>query len=177
MISSIPFPTLATERLILRQLEFRDEQEIFFLRSDERVNKYLVAPLAQNVEEAREFINKINTGIANNEWIYWGITLKNDNKLIGTICFWNISTKENKAEIGYVLHPDWQGKGLMQEAIYKVIEYGFEVMKLQSTEAVLHPDNERSIVLLKRTGFEYEGELDNDVVYKLVNPLSTQSIK
>jgi [ribosomal protein S5]-alanine N-acetyltransferase len=65
----------------------------------------------------------------------------------------------------------------MQEAIHKVIEYGFEIMKLQSMDAVLHPDNERSILLLKRTGFNYDGELENDVVYKLINPLSTQSIK
>jgi [ribosomal protein S5]-alanine N-acetyltransferase len=176
MISFAPFPTLPTERLILRQLAFQDEQEIFFLRSDKRVNKYLVAPIAQNVEEAWEFITKINTGIVNNEWIYWGITLKNDNKLIGTICFWNISIEENKAEIGYVLHPGCQGKGLMQEAIYKVIEYGFEVMKLQSMEAVLHPDNERSIVLLKRNGFVYKGELDNDVVYKLINSTGKQQL-
>ena len=126
MATSTTFPILTTERLILRQLEIQDEQEIFFLRSDERVNKWLVAPIAQNVDEARIFINKINCGINNNEWAYWAITLKNNNKLIGTICFWNISIEENKAEIGYVLHPHFQGKGIMQEAIHKVIEYGFE---------------------------------------------------
>jgi [ribosomal protein S5]-alanine N-acetyltransferase len=172
MIRSIPFPRLTTERLTLRQLEIEDDQEIFFLRSDERVNKYLVAPIAQSIEEAREFINKINTGISNTECPYWGITPKNDNRLIGTICLWNISIKENEAEIGYVLHPDWQGKGLMQEAIHKVIRYGFEVMKLRAITAVLDPANERSISSLKRTGFFYEGKLDNEVTYKLLNPIN-----
>lgn len=165
------FPILTTERLILRQLDVLDEQEIFFLRSDERVNKYLVAQIAQSVEEARAFINKINAGIINNEWGYWGITFKNDNKLIGTICFWNFSKEENKAEIGYVLHPDLQGKGIMQEAIQKVIDYGFEKMKLRSIEAVLNPDNARSISLLKRNGFIFQKkEEDGAVVYVLVNP-------
>ena len=161
---------LSTERLILRPLEIQDDQEIFFLRSDEEVNKYLVAPIAKSIEDARAFIKKINTGISNNDCAYWGITLKNNNKLIGTICIWNISLEENKAEIGYVLHPDLQGKGLMQEAIVKVIDYGFEIMKLRYLEAVLNPDNAKSIALLKRNGFEYEGELDNAVVYKLINP-------
>lgn len=171
MISFTPFPILATERLILRQLEIQDEHEIFFLRSDERVNKYLVAPKPRTVEEAREFINKINTGIINNEWAYWGITLKDENKLIGTICFWHISIEENKAEIGYVLHPDLQGKGIMQEAFVKVIGYGFEKMKLGSAEAVLNPDNSRSIALLKRNGFIYQRkEEDGAVVYVLANP-------
>ena len=172
MTTSTTFSILTTERLILRQLEIQDEQEIFFLRSDERVNKWLVAPIAQSVEEAREFIKKINTGIIKNEWPYWAITLKNNNKLIGTICFWNISVEENKAEIGYVLHPDFQGQGIMHEAIHKVIEYGFEKMKLRSIEAILHPGNLKSIALLKRNGFLYAGELDDAVIYLLINPFN-----
>ena len=172
MTTSTTFPILKTERLILRQLEIQDEQEIFFLRSDERVNKYLVAPIAQNVEEARVFINKINTGIINDEWAYWAITLKNNNKLIGTICFWNISIEENKAEIGYVLHPDFQGKGIMQEAIHKVIEFGFEKMKLRSIDAILDPGNLKSIELLKRNGFVYAVEVEDAVIYHLIIPFN-----
>ncbi len=172
MAISTTFPILITERLILRQLEIQDEEEIFFLRSDERVNKYLVAPIAQSVEEARAFINKINTSIINDEWAYWAITLKNNNKLIGTICFWNISIEENKAGIGYVLHPDFQGKGIMNEAIHKVIDYGFEKMKLRSIEAILDPGNLKSIELLKRNGFVYAVELDDAVIYHLINPFN-----
>lgn len=169
MGTSTTFPILTTEHLILRQLETQDEEVIFFLRSDERVNKWLVAPIAQSVEEARDFIHKINTGISDNGWAYWGITLKNNNKLIGTICFWNISIEKNKAEIGYVLHPDFQGKGIMQEAIHKVIEYGFEKMNLRLIEAVLNPGNAKSITLLKKNGFVYAGELDDAVIYQLIN--------
>ena len=169
MTSIVSFPVLTTERLILRRLEIQDDQEIFFLRSDERVNKYLVAPIAQSIEEARAFIHTINAGVINNGWPYWGITLKNNNKLIGTICFWNISIEENKAEIGYVLHLDLQGKGIMQEAIHKVIEYGFEKMKLRLIEAVLDPGNAKSITLLKRNDFVYAGELDDAVIYLLIN--------
>jgi len=167
MISFTPFPLLITDRLVLRQLESQDDDEIFFLRSDETVNKYLVAPIAKSIGDARDFIQKINTGVANSEWIYWAITVKNNNKLIGTICIWNIEPEENKAEIGYVLHPGLQGKGLMQEAVRTVIEYGFKQMKLQCLDAVLHPDNKRSILLLERNGFAYAEESGDAVVYRL----------
>jgi len=165
-----PFPELSTERLILRQLSMQDDKEIFFLRSDERVLKYLVITKAGSIEEARAFIHKINNGIAANEWAYWGICLRNETKLTGTICFWNISKEENKAEIGYVLHPDYQGRGLMQEAFTKALEYSFEEMKLRSVEAVLHPENIRSINLLQRNGFIYQKKKEEAVVYVLANP-------
>ena len=171
MISFTPFPRLITDRLVLRQLEMDDDEEIFFLRSDENVNKYLVAPIAKTIGDARDFIRKINTVVANNESVYWGLTVKDSNKLIGTICIWNIEWEENKAEIGYVLNPDLQGKGLMQEAIAAVIEYGFQQMKLQCLDAVLHRDNKRSILLLERNGFVYHSVSADEVVYSLKNPV------
>ena len=80
-----PFPQLATERLILRQLQPNDESEIFFLRSDERVNKYIDRPKAIFFEEAQNFILKINNSIKNNESIYWAICFKDQQQLVGTI--------------------------------------------------------------------------------------------
>ena len=141
------------------------------------MNEYLVAPRAKSIEDARAFIDKINTGVADNEWLYWAITLKNDNKLIGTICFWNIVSEENKAEIGYVLHPAMQDRGLMQEATTRVIEYGFENIKLGSIEAVLHPGNAKSVTLLKKNAFVYESESGNEIVYRLINPFAKEAFR
>ena len=55
-----PFPQLETDRLILRQLSSRDEEEIFSLRSSDIVNKYLNRPKAKSIEDAKNFIEKIN---------------------------------------------------------------------------------------------------------------------
>lgn len=164
----MPFPNIITERLSLRQLKIEDENEIFVLRSDERVLKYLDIPIAKTIDDARNFIEKINNGIINNEWIYWGITLKNKTKLIGTICIWNISKDGLTADIGYVLHPDFQGRGIMREALIKVINYGFEIMKLKSIDADLDPNNFKSIKLLEKNGFLYNRISDNGVIYSVV---------
>lgn len=178
-INFTPFPTLTTARLMLRQLSTDDANKIFAIRSDERVNKYLDRTGCKTLEEARQFIDKINTGIANNECIYWAIALKNKPGLIGTICLWNISKEQSKAEIGFELLPDYQGKGFMQEAVTAVIEYGFKTMKLSLIEGVVDPNNARSIKLMEKNNFRLvtntrnsnpdDESIPNTVVYELIN--------
>jgi ribosomal-protein-alanine N-acetyltransferase len=147
-----PFPVVTTERLILRQLTIKDAKEIMILRSDEQVNKFIDRPKSIDLNEAKKFIEKINTGITN-DWIYWALTLKDDDTLIGTICLWNISVESDTAELGYELHPDFQGKGIMREAISKIIEHGFNKMKLEIITAFTRPDNSRSTNLLMKYNF------------------------
>jgi [ribosomal protein S5]-alanine N-acetyltransferase len=147
-----PFPNLVTERLNLRKITIEDLNEFYILKSDERLLKYYDAK-AKTYEEAGQFLQNLNDGIKRNEWIIWGITLKNEDKLIGSICFWNISEEQSKAEIGYELMVDWQGKGIMQESIKAVIEYGFNGMKLQLIEAFPNPNNLKSTKLLECNNF------------------------
>jgi ribosomal-protein-alanine N-acetyltransferase len=153
------FPKLVTERLILRQLEAEDANEIFALRSSDEVNRFLDRPKAITIEEAKQFIYKINDGINKNERVYWAITLKNETKLIGTICYWNISKENDRAEVGYELHPRYQGKGIMQEALLKVIDFGFEQMRLKTITAVPSDDNIKSRKLLEKNNFKIDSNL------------------
>jgi [ribosomal protein S5]-alanine N-acetyltransferase len=148
-----PFPVLITENLLLRQLSTDDAPEIFALRSNEQVNRYIDRNKAESLDDALTFIDLINKSIANNESIYWVLQLKNDFKVIGTICLWNLSQEDGKAEIGYELLPAFQGKGLMQEAMSGIIEYGFNVMQLQTIEAWTVMQNQASIRTLQNNGF------------------------
>jgi len=150
-------------------MKIEDENEIFFLRSDERILEYTEIPKAVTVDDARKFIEKINNGIPKNEWVFWGITLKNDDKLIGTICLWNISEDRLTTDIGYVLHPDFHGRGVMQEAIREVIKYGFETMRVNTINADVDPNNSKSILLLERNGFVLSRKSKNTVIYSLLN--------
>ncbi len=168
-IAFTPFPNLTTERVNLRQVNIQDDKEVFALRSDTRVNKFLDRATPVTIDDARKFIEKINDQIAKNEGIYWAIVLKNNNKLIGTICYWNISKEHFSAEIGYELQPGFQGRGFMQEVIITVIEYGFTTMKLKSIDADLDPNNTKSINVLQKNGFVYNRSSKNTVVYSLIN--------
>jgi ribosomal-protein-alanine N-acetyltransferase len=64
------FPILTTERLTLRQLVIADEQEIFTLRSDGEINKYLDRQVSNTIDDARNFINKVNENINKNDSLY-----------------------------------------------------------------------------------------------------------
>jgi len=179
-----PFPLLTTDKLLLRHIDKSDVNEIFFLRSDEKVMKYIDRPPAKTTDDAYKFIQIINDLEKNNEEVTWAITLKDDLKLIGTICYWNIKKEHYRAEIGFALHPDYWGKGIMQEALTEVLNYGFKVMNLHSIEANVNPDNAASIKLLEKNNFIREayfkenyffnGKFLDTVIYSL---LQTDSYK
>jgi len=160
-----PFPEITTDRLLLRAVSKSDVKEIFFLRSDERVMKYIDKLPAETLDDAYEFINKITELEKNDDAVTWAITLKGDSKLIGTICFWNIQKEHYRAEIGYVLHPDHWGKGIMQEAFSVVVNYGFKVMNLHSIEANVNPGNEASVKLLEKNNFKREAYFKENYFY------------
>lgn len=149
-----PFPILKTERLTLRQLVSSDANEIFALRSNDNVNKYLDRKPSKSINDAKTFIQTINKNIQRNDSIYWAITLNGTDKLIGTICLFNFSDDNLKAEIGYELLPNFQGKGVMQEAISNVIDFGVQHIGLSSIEAYTHSENQSSTRLLGKFNFE-----------------------
>ena len=175
-----PFPSLSTERLNLRRISDEDEKEIFFLRSDKEMLQFLDRDPAQSIDEARNWIRTLNEAIDDNQSIAWAIALKNDPKLIGTITLWNVQKEHHRAEIGYALHSQFQGRGLMQEALTVVLDYGFHTLKLHSVEANVNPGNTRSIQLLERNlfvreayhreNYYYNGHFLDSAIYSLLNP-------
>lgn len=156
-----PFPVLTTERLTLRQPAMDDEQEIFILRSDSEINKYLDRQFSDTIGDARNFINKVNENHNKNVSLYWAITLRDRNILVGTICLYGFSDENNNCEIGYELLTNFQGQGIMKEAVEKVIDYAFHTIKVQKIEAFLHSDNQRSINLLEKLSFRNSGKTDD----------------
>lgn len=174
-----PFPVITTERLVLRQFTLADIPGILRLRSEDKVSKYITRPNLNNEEDTTAYINKMNTGIANNESVIWGITMKGVDKVMGSICLWHILKEDYRAEVGYEMHPDYWGKGIMQEASAAIINYGFSTMGLHSIEAIVNPDNAASIKLLERNRFVkeahfkenyfYKGEFRDTAVYSLLN--------
>ncbi len=167
-----PFPEMETERLSLRRMTMDDVQEVFFFRSDPAMRRYIDRPPAETIEDARAFIARIDAGIDADEWINWGMYLKNDRRLIGTICLWNLSRKDHYAETGYLIHTDFQRRGLMSEAMKAMLEYAFEKKDFLVIEAFTHRLNTDSARLLVRNGFVIRQDATDpynreNVVYRL----------
>ena len=170
-----PFPVLETGRLLLRNISAEDAEDIFILRTNEEAMKYINRPRLKTNDDAIELI-KVMTNIA--ERIVWGITLKDTNKIIGSIGYHRIEKDHYRAEIGYMLLPEYWNTGLMTEAITKVIEYGFNEMGLHSIEANINPGNAVSRKILQKFNFVkeayfkenffFEGKFLDSEIYSLL---------
>jgi ribosomal-protein-alanine N-acetyltransferase len=180
-INFSPFPNLETERLLLRRVDSNDKKEIFALRSNPETMKYIPRPLVKTDEDALQHIAMIDSKIDSNEGINWAITLKGNPKLIGIIGHYRIKPENYRAELGYMLLPEYHRKGIVSEALKEAIKYGFQVMKLNSLEAIIDPDNDASAKVLEKNGFvkeahlkEYEffeGRFLDTVIYSILNKL------
>lgn len=159
------FPELETERLVLRRTVLHDVNELFALRSDPSVMKYIPRPLAVTPEEAAEHIRMTDEKMGCNELINWAISLKGQPQMIGTIGYYHIKPQHFRAEIGYMLLPEFQGNGYITEAVTKVLDYGFRSMKLHSVEAVIDPENEASAGVLLKCGFVKEAHFKENEFY------------
>jgi ribosomal-protein-alanine N-acetyltransferase len=152
-----PFPNLETKRLNLRSLNSDDVDEVLALRSNPEIMRFIPRPLTKSKEEALEFISVMDTNVNNNTVINWAITTKEDNKLIGMIGFYRMKPENYRAEVGYILSAEFHGQGIITEALKRVIQFGFEEMKLNSIEAVIDPENLGSEKVLLKNNFVKEG--------------------
>lgn len=166
------FQTIETERLLLRQLKESDSNVILFLRSDKTVNQFIERPPNRQTNDTVDAINhiiKLNKEIESNKSFSWGITLKSDPEVIGTICLWNFSNDSKTAEIGYDLSPQFQKKGIMTEALKHVLHFGFKELNLNKIEAFTHLKNENSKALLINNGFcHIESRKDNSNLSNII---------
>jgi ribosomal-protein-alanine N-acetyltransferase len=178
-INFTPFPVIHTERLVLREITEDDLPEIFYQRSDSQMMKYVDRVPARSLEDAAEFLGKIKTFQSTNEGITWGITLKNEPRLIGNMGIWRIEKEHHRAEIGYALHLSHQSKGYASEALKAILHYGFHTMQLHSMEANVNPGNAASIKLLERNNFVreayfkenyfFDGKYLDSAIYSLIS--------
>lgn len=180
-INFSPFPILETERLILRRVLPSDVKEMFELRSNPETMKYIPRPLLTNHEEALAHIQMMEDKIETNEGINWAITIKGDDKMLGVIGHYRIKPEHYRAEVGYMILPEYHGKGITTEAVQCVVDYGFNTMQLHSIEGVIDPENEASERVLQKCGFVkeahfkenefYDGKFIDAVVYSKLNPV------
>ncbi|KUG06408.1 GNAT family N-acetyltransferase [Solirubrum puertoriconensis] len=179
-INLSPVAELRTSRLSLRRLLPSDAPALLRLRSDERVMRYFDREPMTTEEQALELIRSTDELIAKNQGVMWGICLRPGTEIVGTIGPWNITAEHHRAELGYLLHPDLWGQGLMGEALDEVCRYAFEHLGMHSLEANVNPHNAASRRLLEKHGFVQEayfrenfyhnGQFLDSVIYSRLAP-------
>lgn len=151
------FPTLETERLVLRALRVSDAADMYDYAKREDVTRYLLWNPHPNVQHTRRYLEYLSGRYRLGLFYDWALINKADKRMIGTCGFVRFDLPHNAAELGYVLNPDYHGQGFMQEAAKRVLKFGFSELELHRIEARFMTENEASLRLMKRLGMTFEG--------------------
>jgi len=150
------FPILETERLVLRDFSYSDTHDLFLIRSNPRIMEFMDSHLHQSLTDSREMIAQMLGSFLDETGINWAIENKYNGKMIGYIGYWRLMKPSVRAELGYALKTHVWGKGYMKEALWEILNFGFEQFGLHSVEANVNPDNIASARMLKSLGFKKE---------------------
>ena len=97
------------------------------------------------------------SGLDDRALFQWAVALPADDRLVGTVTLVDWDRTNRRAEIGFILHPSHQGRGLASDAVRTALEWAFGPMGLHRVEADVEPANVASLRLLERLGFRREG--------------------
>lgn len=150
------FPELTTERLQLRRTLLTDAPDVLLFRGDAYVQRFN-GPVYEEAAEAEALIHELHDEYFKRSGICWGITLKDEGKVIGLFGFHHWSKHHRRAEVGYDMNRAYWGQGIATEALRAMLRFGFSQMNLNRIYAGTIADNHESVRLLERLGFVREG--------------------
>ncbi len=160
MLNHIGTQTIETDRLILRQFKYNDDEAMLkYWIADEKIQSMYSEPVYTTKEEVKELLDKYISSYSKDDYYRWAIISKDNNECIGQIAFFLVDSKNNFAEIEYCIGADFQCKGLATEATKALIKYGFENIKLHKIQICHKSINIPSKRVIEKCGFTYEGTL------------------
>lgn len=160
-------PDITTSRLLLRKQSTSDAAVLFSLRTHPEVMRYIDRPKPSAVADSQAVIHHINEDFMKGKNVIWAITFKESpDQMIGNLGFWRTDLENHRAEIGYMLHPDYWRQGILSEALSAVIDFGFNSLNLHSICANINPGNEASRQLLLKHGFIKEAYFREDYYFE-----------
>ena len=150
-------PTLETDRLILRGMRVSDAEDMFEYARRPSVTQYLTWNPHTDPAETREYLTYVGQRYRTGDFYDWAVVDRESGHMIGTCGFTSFNCPHDTAEIGYVLNPTYQGKGLATEAVRRLLDFGFDELGLHRIEAHFMEGNDASRRLMERVGMTFEG--------------------
>lgn len=157
-------PTLKTERLSLRAMHPIDAEDMYDYARREEVTRYLLWSPHPDVAYTKQYLAYIQSRYTLGDFYDWAVIDRESRRMIGTCGFTKIDTANNCAEIGYVLNPDFRGRGYAAEVARRVMEFGFSELGLHRIEARFMKGNAASLRVMEKLGMAFEG-YHRDAVY------------
>jgi ribosomal-protein-alanine N-acetyltransferase len=158
---------LSNKRLSLREFIYSDWIDVHKYASQDKVCQY--QPWGPNTEEdSKDFVTQvINDATQEPRTRYVFAIVNNENeKMIGAGEF-NIRDFTNKiGEVGFIVNPEYWGKGIATDVAKLLINFGFKELKLHRLVATCDPRNIGSSKVLEKVGMTKEGRIREDLLIK-----------
>lgn len=156
--------SITTERLILRKFRPGDLDSYAAYRTRADVYRYLYATPSTGAALEDKFARLLTAPFENDgDDFRLAVTRQEDGALIGDVMLKLASRAARQAEVGYVFHPDYSGKGYATEAVSAMISAGFETFGFHRIFARLDSRNKGSVGIVERLGLRREAHLiEND---------------
>jgi [ribosomal protein S5]-alanine N-acetyltransferase len=160
------FPVLSiNSELCLRQPLESDTETLCAYYQDPEVGKFILASNPDTLIEAKSELQYNRNLLKTRRGVFWSIASKDKDEMMGTVGLYT-NNFHHRAEICYDLaKPHWR-KGIMTQALAKVLDYCFSKAGFMRIEAVTMLDNEASQELLKKLGFEFDSVMKNYRYYE-----------
>lgn len=153
---------LNTERLALRQFQTGDAGFVIELLNEESFMRHIGDKGVRTLEDAHQYLN---TGpIASYDRHGFGlyhVECRASGMSIG-MCGLLIREDRQYPDIGYALLKKYTSNGFAAEAAAAVLDYGHNALRLNTIDALVNPDNDRSISLLQKLGMKFHGTVRVD---------------
>jgi RimJ/RimL family protein N-acetyltransferase len=150
---------LQTNRLFLRPIAVSDAPALFEARGDAEVMRYWDWPEQKDVAAVERILAEHVPELASEATRWWAVALSPHGPAIGECDLSEIDRRHGRAEVGFLFARRYWGHGYAQEAMQRVIGYGFNDLGLERLWARFHEGNDTSKRLLEKLGFAYEGRL------------------
>ena len=152
------FPIIKTERLLLRQFEETDLENVFKGLSHPDIIKYY--GVSYDSLEATKAQMKFFADLESEGTGIWWAVCSSDNKIFyGAGGLNSLSKEHKKAEIGFWLISDFWGQGIMKEAMPLICNYGFDNLELHRIEGFVESDNINCKKAMEKLDFRHEGTM------------------
>lgn len=153
MVKRATLIEIETERLLLRQFEWDDLDDLVRICGDARVMKYIGLrgePMAR--EETRQALSSIFAHWQRHGFGRWAAVHKNECRLIG---YSGLRSFGKDAELVYLLDFPYWGHGLATEMARACLGFAFERRAFDYVVAMTKPDNLASRRVLEKVGLQY----------------------
>ena len=146
----------------LRDVKLSDTEAIHSYASLDEVSKYQGwGP--NSLEDTEEHVKMV---MHSDDTHYHKVIVdQQSDKVIGAIEM-TIDKNNGSGEIGYILHPDFWGRGIATHAVNQLLDYGFNELKLNRISATADKRNKGSERVMQKAGMTKEGLLRENILLK-----------